>query len=217
MRDYKILLVDENTILYDKLITERDVKLTIKLCNNTKTDECHQTYYDMLILNFDSDNIDTFNLYEKIKDRYTGSIIFISSCDTSSDRIKGLEMGADAFIHLPCHPKEIKLRICKILDHINASNYNVIGKYEINPVLHQIKYKGKYLKLTSYPYKLLCYLLENANTNLSRRDIIHHVWGHQVDYDNRVVDTNISLLRKATQDGNIKSIRGIGYRYNLTD
>lgn len=217
MREYKVLLLDENTSLYKELVKEQDIKLKINLCNYAQTEDCYQKDVDMLILNFDIQHVDVFSLYEKIKSRYAGPIIFISSCDNASVRIKGLEMGADAFIHLPCHAKEIKLRVCKILEHLNVANSQKIGKYEINSVLHEIKYKGKDLKLTPYPYKLLCYLLENANTNLSRRDIIQDIWGHEADYDNRVVDTNINLLRKVTQDGNIKSIRGIGYRYNLTD
>lgn len=219
MDKYKILLVDDSNRLYLDLVDEDDLLFDIKLCYGTRCIEepCQFEDVDIVVINYEMKLVNTIELFKRIKNIYELPIIFLSNKAESNIRIKGLKLGADAFIQLPCDVLELKLRIYKILEHLNFRNIRVIGDYEINSVTHQVKYKKQTLRLTPHPYRLLCYLLNNPNTELSREQILENVWGHSTMYGNRIVDTNINVLRKETQDGNIKSIRGVGYRYILQE
>ncbi len=219
MKRIELLLIDDNKLLYEQLKSSTEDLFEVTYCDSQSCmrKEISDGKFKMLIMNFDLAATDAFTLYENLKRIYFGPIIFLTKIDDVKTRIQGLEKGADAFILLPCDFEELKLRIYKILLHLDATNSEVIGEYEIDYSHHRVYYKGKQLKFSPNPYRLLVYLLQNPNKDISREEILLKVWEYDTEHGIRIVDTNISLLRNLTLDGNIKSIRGIGYRYELDE
>lgn len=214
-----ILLVDDNTELFYNIDEEcsKVFKVSFSLSDKLFSEKNRLEDFQVIIINYDLKMGNGFKIYKQLHKVYLGPIIFVSAVDDVDIRIEGLEMGADAFILLPCNCKEMILLINKILMHLNTETNKVIGEYKIDSVHHKISYKGKGLKLAPIPYRLLSYLLENPNIDISRNQLLQEVWGYKSGMSNRLIDTNISHIRQLTQDGNIKSIRGVGYRYTFDE
>lgn len=219
MHRIRVLLVDDNLELFLKFTDQKNSKFKITFCSSTRCTrkKILEGNFQLVIINYDLQSNNGFGIFKRIQAGYHGPIIFLSSSEDANLRIQGLEMGADAFIQMPCDFKELQLRILKILKHLNAGSNIIVGDYEIDNIFHRIRYRGEDLKLATMPYRLLTYILNHPNEDLSRERLLYEVWGYDTLYGKRVIDTNINLIRQLTQDGNIKSIHGVGYRFTLKD
>lgn len=143
-------------------------------------------------------------------------IIFTSARDQDIDKIMGLELGSDDYLAKPYSPRELMLRVKRLLERV----------YKEEKVNHIIDYAGYLIDLerrsvmagqdlivlTSKEYDLLCYLLDNKNKALAREQIIDHVWGDDYFGSDRVVDDLLRRLRSKMPNLNIETIYGYGYR-----
>lgn len=170
---------------------------------------------DIVILDLEIGNISGFDLINEIKQVYNGPIIFISGKGEVENRIKGLQLGAEDFIPKPFNFEELELKIDNIIKRFYDAEILQIGEYEINEKKQLIFKNGKRLKLSKYPYLLFVYLLKNSNNTVTRDKIFREIWNGDFEYSSRLIDTNISYIRKQTLDYNIKSVRGKGYVYRL--
>ncbi len=219
MSKYEILIIDDNIELFETLEMQTKNRFNITYCDSRQCmrHEISDGRFDMIVLNFDLQAKNSFDLYRRLRQIYLGPIIFLSEVDDVHARIYGLEMGADAFILLPCDFHELELRIIKIIVHLQSSNTHIVGDYEIDSTLHQIKYQGRMLKMSMKSYQVMVYLLTHPNKDISRRELLFELWNNDTKYGYRVVDSTINVIRRLTKDKNIKSIRNVGYRYELED
>ncbi len=219
MSKYDILLIDQNKQFFDQFKKNTIKVFDIKYHMSEQPITCKliNTHYEMIVINLDLELNNGFEIFYKLREFYWGPIFFISTINDVEVRIKCLEIGGTAFIHIPCSFKELEVRMIKVIDYLDMNNRVVIGDYQIDLQSHKIKYKNKRLKLAPIPYRLLVYLLTHCNTDLTREELFVNVWDYDVDFGHRIVDTNVTKIRRMTQDGNIKSIRGIGYRYVLNN
>lgn len=212
----KILVIDDNEELckmlkkFNEEIFDMDYIVNPNLVEDIDLNEYH-----LLILDLDLGDAYGIDVYEKLKMNYNGPVVFISGTSKASDRIKGLQLGAEDFIEKPFNLLEFQLKISNIINRSGNIDLLKIGEYTINERQHIIHYRDEEVELAPAPYRLLLYLLKNPNIILSRELILKNVWNYEVSLGDRIVDTNINLIRKITQDGNIKSIRGVGYKYEL--
>ncbi len=219
MDKIEILIIDDNKQLYEQFCSNICEPFNLTYCDSKgcMRNEISGGKYKMIIMNFDLASGDAFELYENLKDIYFGPIVFLTKVDDVKTRILGLEKGADAFILLPCDFDELKLRIYKILQHLEQSSNETIGDYFIDNWHHKIYHKGRQLKFSPIPHRLLIYFLHNPNRNISREELLENVWDYDAEFGKRLVDTNINYIRSVTLDGKIKSVRGIGYCYDLDE
>lgn len=142
-------------------------------------------------------------------------VIFTSARDQDLDKILGLELGSDDYITKPYSPKELVLRVNKIIkrvykeDVIDVINY---GDYSIDLIKRLVTLKEKEIKLTTLEFDLLVVFLKNLDRSFSREEILNLVWG--IDYfgSDRVVDDLVRRLRKKMPKLNLNAIYGYGYR-----
>lgn len=145
-------------------------------------------------------------------------VIFTSARDQDLDKILGLELGSDDYITKPYSPKELVLRVNKIIkrvykedviDVIDVINY---GDYSIDLIKRLVTLKEKEIKLTTLEFDLLVVFLKNLDKSFSREEILNLVWG--IDYfgSDRVVDDLVRRLRKKMPKLNLNAIYGYGYR-----
>ena len=128
----------------------------------------------------------------------------------------GLDSGADDYIAKPFGTMELISRIKALLRRAGGKEENEfrVGELYVNPSRHIVKAAGKEVQLTYKEFELLCYLLENMGTVLTRDKILSRIWGYDFDGESRTVDVHIRTLRAKLGDCGsiIETVRGIGYK-----
>ncbi len=148
-------------------------------------------------------------------------IIMLTAKDDVSDKVMGLDMGADDYMTKPFAIEELLARMRVAIkrnerqDLKEESKIFKIKGLEVDDIKRQAKYEGTPIELTKKEYELLRYLLENKNIALDRERILEKVWGYDYYGDTNVIDVYIRYLRaKIDQTYNIdliKTVRGVGY------
>lgn len=174
---------------------------------------------DIWVLDIMLPDIDGFELIDRIKeDNSEIPVIFISARDQDLDRITGLEKGSDDYIAKPFSPRELVIRIKKIIKRIYREEEKQkeikYGKYLVDPQSRVVKIKDKEQRkdLTVREFDLLIFFLNNISHALTRDQILNNVWGRDYYGSDRVVDDLIRRLRKKLPNLKIETIYGHGYR-----
>lgn len=140
-------------------------------------------------------------------------IIFISARDQDFDKIIGLEKGADDYIAKPFSPKELILRVKKLLDRCYEQEEVVtISGYTIELNTHKVYDKDELLDLSNREYSLLLLFYRNRERPLTRDEILDYVWRRDYFGNDRAVDDLIRRLRKKMSRLEVETIYGYGYR-----
>ena len=158
-------------------------------------------------------------------------IIILTALGDVSERITGLELGADDYVIKPFSPKELEARVKAVLRRTNnremvtpsgkvTKNVITTGNIKIDTARRQVYRKNERIRLTGMEFSLLELLVNNSGQAFSRNEILQHVWAYPPDHriDTRVVDVHISRLRSKleTDPANpelILTARGIGYMF----
>jgi two-component system response regulator CssR len=161
--------------------------------------------------------VDGYQLIKEIKAASPDTpVIFISARDTDIDRVLGLELGSDDYISKPFLPRELVIRVQKLLTRLYESAPAKITvtlpPYTIDESIRSVSLDGKNLNLTSKEFDLLLLFLHNKGQAFSREQMIEHIWGSDYFGTDRVVDDLVRRLRKKMPDLKIETIYGYGYR-----
>lgn len=171
--------------------------------------------YDLYVLDIMlEDDITGYDIIKKIRDiDEEVPIIFSSARDESIDKIMGLEMGSDDYISKPYSPKELVLRVNKIIRRTYKNDYNniVYNDYKINLEKRIVTKNDVTIDLTTLEFDLLVFLIKNKGNSVTRETILNEVWGESYFGSDRVVDDLIRRLRKK-MDIDLNTIYGYGYR-----
>ncbi len=143
-------------------------------------------------------------------------VILLTAKGTEYDKVIGLDSGADDYIAKPFGTMELISRVKALLRRAGGKEENEfsVGGLYVNPSRHIVKANGKDVQLTYKEFELLCYLLENTGTVLTRDKILSRIWGYDFDGESRTVDVHIRTLRAKLGDCGsiIETVRGIGYK-----
>jgi len=145
-------------------------------------------------------------------------VIMLTAKSSEYDKVIGLEQGADDYIAKPFGIMELMARIKALLrrteDVSESVKEYVFNELTVNTTKHKVIACGNEVVLTAKEYELLCLLLENMGTVLSRDTLLNEIWGYSFDGESRTVDVHIRTLRqKLGECGNyIETIRGFGYK-----
>ena len=230
----KILVVDDEAsirrILETRLkmagynvVTAEDGEEAVDLFNKTNP--------DIVILDVMMPKMDGYGVTREIRRVSDIPIIILTALGDVSERITGLELGADDYVIKPFSPKELEARVKAVLRRTVSKDVtvptgkttkNVIttGNIKIDTARRQVYRKNERIRLTGMEFSLLELLVNNSGTAYSRNEILQHVWAYPPDHriDTRVVDVHISRLRSKleTDPANpelILTARGIGYMF----
>ena len=141
----------------------------------------------------------------------------LTATNTDSDRVVGLDGGADDFISKPFGMMELLARVRAVLRRAEPSGDAggvQIGVLYICPPQHIVRVNGKNVQLTNKEFEILCLLVENRGIVLTRGTLMDKVWGFDCDRENRTLDVHIRTLRvKLGEAGScIETVRGVGYK-----
>ena len=138
-----------------------------------------------------------------------------------SDRVSGLEIGADDYVTKPFSPKELVARVTALLrrsGRTSPAGPVAYGPITIDVDRHHVTLNGEEVRLTAKEFLLLHYLVQHKGRVLSRDLLLSDVWGYQYTGGTRTVDVHVRRLReKLGREGNlVETVRGVGYRISDT-
>lgn len=146
-------------------------------------------------------------------------IIMLTARAAEMDRVIGLELGADDYVTKPFSPRELVLRIRKLLARAKSGDEPLaqlrFGALEIDVPRHEVTLEGKPIDLTATEFKLLEILARRRGRVQTRDRLLQDVWGYDNPIDSRTVDTHMRRLREkiGSAADYLETIRGVGYRF----
>ena len=215
---YKMCLVEDEVDLNNliKSYLEREGYLVTQYYSGESIMNNINNKYDLYILDIMlGDSISGYDIIKKIREVDTDvPVIFTSARDQDLDKIIGLELGSDDYITKPYSPKELVLRVNKIIKrvYVKESNKTNYESYDIDFDRRTVLEKGKEINLTTLEFDLLLLFINNKGKSFSREDILSKVWGTDYFGSDRVVDDLVRRLRKKMPRLKINTLYGFGYR-----
>ncbi|GEK79765.1 response regulator transcription factor [Agrococcus baldri] len=174
---------------------------------------------DLILLDVMLPDISGFGVTKRLRaSGFTSPILFLTAKDDTEDKITGLTVGGDDYVTKPFSLDEIIARIKAILRRTMAETDDAsisVGELTMNQDTHEVAVAGEEIELSPTEFKLLRYLMLNANRVLSKAQILDHVWEYDFNGDVGIVESYISYLRRKIDDRvsepMIVTKRGFGY------
>jgi two-component system, OmpR family, phosphate regulon response regulator PhoB len=145
-------------------------------------------------------------------------IIMLTARGEESDRIRGLDMGADDYVTKPFSTTELLARVRAVMRRIRpglADDRLVFANIVMDRVSHRVKRGERDVHLGPTEFRLLDYFMQHPGRVFSREQLLDAVWGSDIYVEARTVDVHVGRLRKALNDGNegdiIRTVRSAGY------
>lgn len=174
---------------------------------------------DMWVLDIMLPDISGYDILKQIRlISWDIPVIFMSARNEEMDRVVGLELGSDDYLPKPFLPRELVLRVNKLMQHVYGANDApdddsiIINGYKISRNQRTVFLNGEQVVLTNNEFELLIYFVSNKNLVLTRDQILDGVWGTDYYGSDRVVDDTIRRLRKKMDGLLLETHYGYGYR-----
>lgn len=164
--------------------------------------------------------MDGYEVCRSLKKYTNCQVILLSAKGEVTDRVTGLNAGADDYMVKPFSFEELIARVQARLRNTPQYEEQLTGLFSIDDEQKQITYQGEALTLTRTEYKLLRYFIQHKNKVLSKEAILNAVWGYDYYGNDNVVEAYIKTLRQKLQDPEhqvIQTLRGFGYKLDVTE
>ena len=181
----------------------------------------HREPFDALILDVMLPDRDGFALCTEIRAASDIPVLMLTARGEATDRVVGLELGADDYLPKPFNPRELLARLRAILRRRKgavggAASALRFGRLEIDRAARTVRIDGDERSLTSYQFDLLAALADHAGRVLSRERLMDLVRGEALEAFDRSIDVHVSRIRSAIEDDpkkprRIITVRGAGY------
>lgn len=176
------------------------------------------TKYNLILLDIMLPKINGFELCRRIREKHNTPIIMLTAKNDVSDKILGLDFGANDYLTKPFDMQELLARIRVQLRDTNKKDSKkiiIIEDLEINTDTFEVKRQGNDIMLTKTEFDLLTYLAMNRGIVLKRDLILNNVWGYNYFGSDNIIDVYIKYIRdkidKPYEKKLIKTVRGVGY------
>lgn len=174
---------------------------------------------DLIILDLMLPGLSGIEVCRRLRQTSDVPIIMLTAKDDISDKVTGLDIGADDYMTKPFAVEELLARIRVLLKRRTVKNIDedllIIGKLKLSKNNYKVEYDNENIELTKKEFELLEYLMRNKNIVLSREKILDNVWGYDYFGDTNIIDVYIRYIRsKIDQKYNvnfIETVRGVGY------
>ena len=171
--------------------------------------------YDVVILDIGLPKMDGLSVLEQWRrqDRKM-PVILLTARDRWSDKVSGMDAGADDYLAKPFHMEEL---LARIRAQVRRASGHAKAEIECGPLrldtkTARVTINGEPIKLTSHEYRLLAYLLHHNGRVVSRTELVEHLYDQDFDRDSNTIEVFIGRLRKKIPPEMIVTIRGLGYR-----
>lgn len=223
----KVLVVDDDEKIVKVLVTyltKEGYMTETAMDGKSAVEKARQWQPDIVLLDVMLPELDGLGVCKEIRRDSDVPIIMLTARDAETDRVIGLEIGADDYVTKPFSPRELIARIRAILRRIkpegrrdNGGDILRAGEIVLHKHNHTLTVQGNLTELTPTEYKVLELFLSHPGQVFSRLQLIENVQGYAFDGYERTVDSHIKNLRKKLGDSYgepryIKTVYGIGYK-----
>jgi DNA-binding response OmpR family regulator len=221
----RILVVEDEPPL--ALGLEDDLKLEgyeveVVRDGETASRRAREQSFDLIILDVMLPHKDGFEVCREL--RRAGlrmPVILLTAKTQESDKVLGLELGADDYVTKPFSPRELRARVKAALRRAAGEMPEIyrFGDAEVNFTRCELRRGGRVVEMTPIEFKLLAAFIRHRAQTLSRNKLLDQVWGRETFVTDRVVDTHITNLRKKieptpSEPRFLVNVRGMGYRFD---
>ena len=229
----KIALVDDDrNILTSVSMTLEAEGFEVETYNDGQSalDAFEKRLPDMAVLDIKMPRMDGMDLLQRLRQKTSMPVIFLTSKDDEVDEVLGLQMGADDYIKKPFSQRLLLERIRsllrrqdviggEVLEETEENKIMVRGELTMDPLRHAVKWKDSDVSLTVTEFLLLKALAQRPGFMKSRDQLMDVAYDDQIYVDDRTIDSHIKRLRKKMRQADdsfsaIETLYGIGYRYN---
>ncbi len=217
----KVLMIEDDLEIAD-LLTRYLEKYNITLKNYPSPmlglNALEREKYQLIILDLTLPNMDGMEVCKIIRAKYKTPIIISSARKDITDKVLGLESGADDYLPKPYDPRELVARIHSVLRRLTSVIQKDYGEFSIHEEQMKICREGEKLNLTRAEYEIFKLLLESDSRIVTRETIVDQIDVIQFENSENTISVIISRLRQKIGDSSkqpkyIESVRGVGYRY----
>ena len=223
VNDFKILLVDDETDVLDfmKYNLEKEgfwvytAQNGVEAIQLAKKMNPHLIILDLMMPKMDG--IETCRELRNIPEFKNTIITFLTARDEDYSQIAGFEVGADDYITKPIKPRVFISRIRALLRRLetdDATGKHIVGDIEIDRERYLVIKAGKEISLPRKEFELMNLLISKPGRVFKREEILSKVWGTDTIVGDRTIDVHIRKLREKIGDDYIKTIKGIGYKFD---
>ena len=176
--------------------------------------------YDAIVLDLGLPEIDGLTVLDRWrKEGRTAPVLVLTARDSWSDKVAGLDAGADDYVAKPFQSEELIARLRALIRRAsgNASSELNAGAVRLDTRSGKVTLAGEPVKLTAQEYKLLSYLLHHKGKVVSRTELIEHIYDQDFDRDSNTIEVFVTRIRKKLGQDVITTIRGLGYSLEDSD
>jgi two-component system OmpR family response regulator len=170
--------------------------------------------YDAVILDLGLPTMDGLTVLNKWrKEGKTMPVLVLTARDSWSDKVAGLDSGADDYLAKPFQTQELIARLRALIRRAsgNASSELIAGDVRLDTRSGRVTLAGEPVKMTAQEYKLLSYLIHHKGKVVSRTELIEHIYDQDFDRDSNTIEVFVTRIRKKLGADVITTIRGLGY------
>lgn len=171
--------------------------------------------YDLVVLDIGLPQMDGISVLERWRrENRTMPVLILTARDRWSDKVAGIDAGADDYVTKPFHVEEVLARVRALIRRAagHASSEILCGPVRLDTRTARVTVNGAPLKLTSHEHRLLDYLMHHQGAVVSRTELIEHLYDQDFDRDSNTIEVFVGRLRKKLGADLIETIRGQGYR-----
>ena len=221
----RILIVEDEPAILDAVAyTLRGEGYEVETAEDGERalEEARRQDYDLLILDLMLPKLSGTELLRRLRPASALPVIVLTAKTAETDRVLGLEIGADDYVTKPFSMAELVGRVRALLrrrelDRVGVAGPIRVGNLELDPYRHQVLVDGEPRHLTQSEFKLLALLASQPERAFSRRELMQHLWDSRYVGDQRACDIHVSNLRRKVERNHarperIVTVRGVGYK-----
>lgn len=176
--------------------------------------------YDAVVLDIGLPQMDGISILEAWRrEGRTMPVLILTARDRWSDKVAGIDAGADDYVAKPFHMEEVLARVRALLRRASghATSEITCGDISLDTRTSKVGVDGRTIKLTSHEFRLISYLMHNQDKVITRTELVEHIYDQDFDRDSNTIEVFIGRLRKKLGSDAIETVRGLGYRLTAPD
>ncbi|MGF1474751.1 MAG: response regulator [Geminicoccaceae bacterium] len=171
--------------------------------------------YDLIVLDLGLPELDGLSVLESWRrGGVTTPVLILTGRDSWSEKVRGIDAGADDYLAKPFHMEELLARLRALLRRSagHASAELVLGPIRLDTRAATVTVAGSPVRLTGHEFRLLAYLMHHPGKVCSRTELTEHIYDQDFDLDSNTIEVFVGRLRKKIGADHIETVRGMGYR-----
>ncbi|EJN6958795.1 response regulator transcription factor [Photobacterium damselae] len=216
----KILVVEDEIQLGEQIVAGLEQNSWVAELSTDGIDALYRATsepWDAIVLDLGLPKLDGITVLKGIREENVDCpIVILSARSELTQRVEGLNAGADDYLTKPFQMVELVARLRAQLRRSTGNTSPVIqaGPLELDTRSSKVTFHGQHVELTALEFKVLSYLMHNQDKVISRTELVEHIYKQDFDRDSNTIEVFIGRIRRKVGTDVIKTVRGLGYRIN---